>query len=430
MSPLPIFDYDHHEHYNQFSQEVRLTSSGDERFNYIVGAYFQSDDLNPMALNKLNLAAQPAPFGSPLPPISRLSFLDQQTKNYSLFFDANYQLTDALKVNAAARYMRIEKSATQGSYSVFINTTTPNPAIEQAPAPGLPSIYARVYGTPHIFRGLELSEEHFMPEVGLQYDIGEGMIYGKVVRGAKAGGFDWVYAGADRNALKFLPEKATSYELGYRGTLLDGSLFFGFTLYRMDIEDLQVSVFDGRTSYVVGNAAEQRAQGFETDFTWRPTRALRINGALAYSDAYWVSYPNSACYLEQRLATPAGQVCRQDLTGKPAPVNSKWTWAIGFTHKADVGQFLLTTQANYSYRTESNLGLSGDPMQIQKPFGLLDARVALSTADERWTFAVFGKNLTDELYSDYGTDAPSTTGVRFRDTQRTRQVGVEISTKF
>lgn len=430
MSPLPIFDYDHHEHYNQFSQELRLTSAGDQRLNYIVGVYYQQDDLTPSAQNKLNLSAQPAPFGSPLPPIARLSYLDQQTKNYSVFFDTNYQLTDGLKINVAARYMRVEKEAEQGSYSVRINTTTPDPSIEQSPAPGVPSIYSRVYGFPHIFRDLELSESHFMPEVGLQYKIENGMFYAKVVRGAKAGGFDWVYAGADRNALKFLPEKATSYEAGYRGTLLDGRLYFGATIYRTEIEDLQVSVFDGRTSYVVGNAAKQRAQGVETDFTWRPTAALRINGALAYSDAYWVSYPNSACYVEQRLATPAGTVCRQDLTGKPAPVNSKWSASFGVSHTAELGPYVLTTQANYSYRTKSNLGLSNDPMQIQKAFGLLDARLALATADERWTVAVFGKNLTDELYSDYGTDAPSVTGVRFRDTQRTRQVGVELSTRF
>lgn len=430
MSPLPIFDYDHHEHYNQFSQEIRLTSAGDQRFNYIVGAYFQQDDLNPSALNKLNMAAQPAPFGAPLPPISRLSYLDQRTKNYSVFFDTNYRITDALKLNVAARYMHVEKDAEQGSYSVRINTTIPDPSIEQSPAPGVPSIYSRVYGVPHIFRDLEMSESHFMPEIGLQYDVGNGMFYAKVVRGAKAGGFDWVYAGADRNALKFLPEKATSYEAGYRGTLFDGRLFFGATIYRMDIEDLQVSVFDGRTAYVVGNAAEQRAQGFETDFSWRPISSLRINGALAYSDSYWKKYEDAACYVEQRLATPAGTVCRQDLTGKPAPVNAKWSAALGVTHTADLGPYVLTSQANYNYRTKSNLGLSNDPMQVQKAFGILDARVALSTPDKRWTLAIFGKNLTDELYSDYGTDAPSVTGVRFRATQRTRQVGVELSTRF
>ena len=78
-----------------------------------------------------------------------------------------------------------------------------------------------------------------------------------------------------------------------------------------------------------------------------------------------------------RLATPAGTVCRQDLTGKPAPVNAKWSAALGATHTADLGAYVLTSQANYSYRTKSNLGLSNDPMQVQKAFGVLDARVAI-----------------------------------------------------
>ncbi|MCI3133338.1 hypothetical protein [Phenylobacterium aquaticum] len=91
---------------------------------------------------------------------------------------------------------------------------------------------------------------------------------------------------------------------------------------------------------------------------------------------------------------------------------------------------MLSTQANYSYRTKSNLGLSNDPMQIQKAFGLLDARLALATADERWTVAVFGKEPDRRTLWRLRNRRPSVTGARFRDTQRTRQVGVELSTPF
>lgn len=431
MSPLPIFDYDHHEHYRQFSQELRLTSNTGGRFDYIVGAYYQRDHVLPSALLDVNLAAEPAPFGAPIPPLSAYQYLDQVMKNYAVFFDANYALTPRLKLNVAARYMHVTKDATLYRHATFINTTTPNPAFEAPLGPGRPSLFGLAFGAPHTFTGLSLSETHLMPQVGLQYEFeGGGMAYAKVVKGAKAGGFDWSYAGADPNAAHFLPERATSYEAGYRGEAFDHTLSFGLTLYRTDVKDLQVSVFDGRTSYVVGNAAQQRSQGVEADFTWRPVSSLRIVGSGAYDDAYYVSYANAGCYVEQRLATPAGVTCRQDLSGAQAPLTSRWAYNLGFVHTTNVGQFVLTTQANYSWRSKFNMTLLNDPQQVQKAFGLLDARIALGPPDQRWQFAVFGKNLTDELYSDYATDAPTVTGVRFRDTQRPRQIGVELSTKF
>lgn len=431
MSPLPIFDYAHHEHYNQFSQEIRLTSPAGGRLDYIVGAYFQQDDLIASARSDLNLAAQPAPFGAPLPPFARFNYIDQTTNNYSVFFDVNYRLFDNLKLNVAARYMNVTKDATQSARGTYITTRTPYPGIEAPTGPGGRSIYQIVFGAPHTFTDLSLSEWHLMPQVGLQYDFANGgMAYAKVVKGAKAGGFDWIYAGANPAGAMFLPEKAISYEMGYRGDAFDRRLLFGVTAYRMEVEDLQVSVFDGATTYVVGNAAEQRSQGIEADFSLRPISPLTINGTVAYSDAVYESYPDSACYVEQRLATPAGTVCRQDLSGAPAPLNSKWTYVIGATHKAEVGGFVLTSQASYSYRSKFNLGLSNDPHQVQEGFGLLDARVALSPVDERWQVALFGRNLTDELYSDYGTDAPSVTGVRFRNTQRPLQIGLEVSARF
>lgn len=431
MSPLPIFDYDHHEHYNQFSQEIRLTSPSGERLDYIVGLYFQEDDLIASARSDLNLAAQPAPFGAPLPPFGRYNYIDQTTKNFGAFFDANFKLTDQLKLNLAARYMHVKKDAVQSARASILNTNALNTAAEAPALPDGRSFYNLVFGAPHTFPDLELSESHFMPQVGLQYEFANGgMAYAKFVKGAKAGGFDWIYAGATPSGAKFLPEKATSYEIGYRGDAFDRRLMFGVTLYRTEVRDLQVSVFDGATSYVVGNAAEQRSDGVESDFVWRPFTPLTVSGSLGYSDAKYVSYPNSACYIEQRLATPAGTVCRQDLSGTRAPLNSKWTYNIGFTHAAELGSFVLTTRANYSYRTNYNLGLSNDPQQVQEGHGLLDGRIALAPTSERWQVAVFGKNLTNERYSDYGTDAPSVAGVRFRDLARPRQIGVELGVRF
>jgi iron complex outermembrane receptor protein len=39
-----------------------------------------------------------------------------------------------------------------------------------------------------------------------------------------------------------------------------------------------------------------------------------------------------------------------------------------------------------------------DPRLVQPGFGIVNAYASFSTQDERWDFALFGTNLTDERY--------------------------------
>ena len=95
------------------------------------------------------------------------------------------------------------------------------------------------------------------------------MLYGSFTKGTKSGGFD--FRGNNRgfystmaDAFEFSEEKATNWEAGAKTRFLDGRAIFNAALYHTNIEDLQVSVFDGRLGYVVGNA-DARTQGIEVD---------------------------------------------------------------------------------------------------------------------------------------------------------------------
>ena len=136
---------------------------------------------------------------------------------------------------------------------------------------------------------------------------------------AKAGGFDWLYSGDVPSEGIFKPEKALSYEAGLKGLFVDRTLSLDVTFYRTDFNNLQVSIFNGSTNFVVGNAAKSRSQGFEIETNWRATPQLTFVASVAYLDSKYVSFPGAGCYYEQRIATPAGQIC---VDSGPGPFQS------------------------------------------------------------------------------------------------------------
>jgi len=419
MGPLAYVDYRQDEDYSQFSQEFRFNSDTGKRFDYTLGAYFQRDHLDTVIVQDLN----PAALGAPLAPFGRRAGIDQTSKIYSVYLDTTWRITEALELEAGARYSRVKKSADQFARASNINTGIVNPALETA-------TWIGTFGTPHELNGLTLSETEFMPQVGLRYRAGGLMYFAHVTKGEKAGGFDALYGSAVAAGARFRPEKATSYEGGVKGSLFERRLDAALTLYRTDIDDLQVSVFNGSTNFVVGNAAKARTQGGELELTARPVDGLRLTGNAGYVDFVYKDYRGAGCTYEQTIATPPGTVCRQDLTGKRAPFASKWTFNLGASYAQKLEDFTIDWQANWTYRTAYNPSPALDPTLDRSGFGLLDARVQIAPADGRWSVAVFGRNLTDKLYTESGSDIPGVRGARFLDTARGRQLGVELAAHF
>lgn len=419
MGPLAYVDYRQVEDYSQFSQEFRFNSDTGKTIDYTLGAYYQRDHLDTVILQDLN----PAALGAPLAPFGRRAGIDQVSKIYSIYLDTTWRITDALELEAGARYSRVRKSADQFARASNINTGIVNPALETP-------IWLATFGAPHQLNDLSLSESEFMPQVGLRYRADGIMYFAHVTKGEKAGGFDALYGSANAAGARFRPEKATSYEGGVKGSLFDRRLDVALTLYRTDIDDLQVSVFNGSTNFVVGNAAKARTQGGELELTARPLDGLRLTGNVGYVDFVYGDYRGAGCTYEQTIATRPGTVCRQDLTGKRAPFASKWTLNFGASYTQKLEDFTIDWQANWNYRSAYNPSPALDPTLDQSGFGLLDARIQVAPANGRWSVAVFGRNLADKLYAESGSDVPGVRGARFLDTARGRQLGVELAAHF
>ncbi len=431
----PIFNAVIDQDYDQFSQELRLQGKVGQ-LDYVVGGYYERGDLESFTFLELNLGLLGLPPSRGGVPLGNLYLYDHVTKTRSTFADLTYHLTDTLRIGVGARYTDADKTALQTSDPTNIVPglgfdpdrstiiAAINPALTAAAIAGARS-------TPHRFDDLKLSESHLQPQVVVQYDFATGnMAYFKFVKGDKMGGFDANYSLAARQT-PFLSEGAQAYELGAKGRLLDGRFEYSLAAFRQTFDDLQVSVFVSPNT-LVSNVGKARSQGVELDFAWAPVEGLKISGNGAYLDAKFLDFPGAACTVAQALATPSGTTCAQDRSGTPTQFSSKWTGGVTVDYKKPVlgGDYEVAGGVSLYLRSKYNASTTNDPLFVQDGYAQIDAHLDLEPSDGRWTVSVFGKNLGDKHYLEYGTTTSILSGGAAVALSRGRQVGLRVAGRF
>ncbi len=419
------------EQYRQFSQELRFAGSYGS-FDLLAGGYYERDSIHDFAFQLVNLAA----YKLPLPPFARFSTLDQIARNYSGFGDVTWHITPTLSIEGGARYSVVRKSTDQASNPTnflsgvgFSTTVTDG---RNAINPALNGLMTSVFGAiPHDFRGIRTNEEHLQPQVVIQYKYApNNMLYGKYVKGDKAGGVDVLYggsvaAGATPAGSQFAPERARSFELGAKGLVFDHKLDYAVTLYDTVFQNLQTSVFIG-TSLFVSNVGRARTRGVEVELGYAVAPGLRLTTSGAFNDARYLSYPGAACTVDQTLATPAGTVCKQDLSGARTPFGSRFSASLGATYERTVGDWTVKAGANVVARTRFNTALNNDPLGDQHGFANVDAHIDLAPSSEAWSLSLFGRNLGNVQYKEYSVASPIVPGGFNTFISRGRQIGLRL----
>jgi iron complex outermembrane receptor protein len=434
-TPATLLNIQAPEHYNQYSQELRVQSSTDGPVQYLAGAYVQNDQLRfnqDFGYFFLTPTVESLPPFAPLVPylpLAQNTNYVQPEDTYSLFGSVSWSVTDKLTLSEGLRGSHVRKTY---DWDLYYGTATqafggisplPSSVAPLAPLLGL--------GAPGTLSGSR-TDHAWMPSSKIQYKFDPSMMgYFSYAKGFKAGGFN----GADNTGiasnLPYGPEHVNAYELGIKSTWLDNRVLLNFDLFRSDYTDLQVSTNLASTTgtfvSLVKNAASSRSQGAELEAQWVATREFRLSAELTYLDAYYVSYPNvSPTQLQQfeGLAT-------QDLSGKPTEFAPKWSGSV-------TGTYAVALPGNYAFITEltdlisSSYFLSGtdDPTVEQSSYERLDARLSLENSEGHWAFDVIGKNLTDRTILTFAAPYTLSPGSLYGIKQSTRSVAAQVRWKW
>ncbi|MCA3691846.1 TonB-dependent receptor [Aquidulcibacter sp.] len=382
------------------------------------------------------LGVTPANIGTLAPGGGQFDDYEQNAESIALFTHNIYQFNDDFSVTLGLRYTSEEKKF-QASYRTQGNTACTalenRLGLDAARNAGALSAVVGAICAPWMRSALdgmdhrqEKSEKEWSGIVSAAYRIAPNInSYASYSRGYKAGGFnlDRAFSDLQNNLVtsiispgvgnrtvrqpntSFAPETVDAYEIGLKTQWFDRALTANFAAFHQTFENFQLNTFTG-ISFVVTSVPEVVSQGVEFDYVLRtPIEGLSITGGAAYSLTEYTknlgsaSQPNTFLGQNPNLYWLPGA----QLTSSPV-----WTYGSAFNYERSVFSDKATFKAYTDFRTitDTITGSNLDPRKTQPGYTLINARLALSTADDRWTVELWGRNITDERYAQITFDSP------------------------
>ena len=237
----------------------------------------------------------------------------------------------------------------------------------------------------------------FTPSVKLSYRASEDvLLYAGFSTGFKSGGFS--YTGRSYYAAAYEPETVSSYAVGVKTTLLDGSLRFNAEAFLNDYKDKQFTVvaLDDETSTLVqtnDNVGKVETRGFEFELLWLPpVEGLAVNLNLGYLDVEVKELIDEFPPTSGMLVNVADDRAMGYAPELTAQARVQYTASLG-----SAGSLTIAADADYRDKMYTD-----SPIDLTNPFFLAtqsddrllaNAFLTYHSADSRWRVTLEGKNL-------------------------------------
>jgi iron complex outermembrane receptor protein len=363
------------EEFQQYSQELRLQSPAGQTFDWIVGGYLDSSQHG--VDNSIRYAGRFLVFNLDG---QMTSFYEQEGDTVSAFGTGTWRFAENARLITGLRWTRVHK---EGDY--VLGRDFGQNFVGAAPAGP--------------FRG-KMTDSHFDPSVTLQYDVTPDiMTYASFSRGSKGGTFQGANRSVTATTFALKPEESTNYEAGFKAQAFDW-LTFDASIYRLEFKDLQTGQYVNGV-LLTKNAGAARSQGVEIVSAAR-FGGLRLDFSGAYNDAKFTDYPGAACTQAQINAGCVNGVTPVNAKGRTFAFVPKWSGRAQAEFVQPIGDKLkatFTAAVYFSSKYFVDSGTFNPIIGVQEPYQKVDLRASLSDANDRWSIALIGKNVTDEITS-------------------------------
>ncbi|ATQ43845.1 outer membrane receptor protein [Caulobacter mirabilis] len=475
MGYYPIWDESwetKHSRYETVTHELQIKSRGDSRLQYVAGAYYLHEKKSirydmEMLAQKTYYEDPGLPLGFYPDGLPDTVIFDQNkrtTSSRALYGQVDYRLTEQFGLTAGYRYSWDKKTdeggVTYGSWwgneAWYNGLWTPNSIrahqsnnLKWGMGGSAPLNSGVLPATAPNHSKMEWSQGTY--RLGAQwFPNDDHMMFASVATGHKMGGMYEMTDTCANGCMKLLtyqPEKVTTYELGYKGTLLDGRFRLSVTAFFSDYSDMQntgnkvVGVNENPLSpnfgdpvyaWATDNLTKSRIHGLEVEFDVIPWDDGRLSGYLAYlhteitdggtySDGY-------ACNEREYFGQPhCGDPSVANIKGNKLPFAPEWSLTVNYQHSIHLpGGFELVPYVSVHWQDRMFLDIgnyTGAHLgQYQDAYWKLNASLRLNGPENLYFVEAFGENLTDEDTKNFGGfnqgmvrnsyDAPLTWGVR------------------
>ena len=414
--PIPFAEIDTT---HQFSQEFRLSSRGDDALHWTVGGFFS--DLKSVWFDTGQSNYVPG-FNTPGSPAQQVNGLINynnniyQVKQYALFGDGSYKLTDTLKFEAGLRWYRYQSSQIENEWGLNGPQLLP----------------------PSVLPETKASDNGFNPRFNFSYSPNKDLTtYVSASKGFRPGGANQLLPTFCGTApLTFGPDSVWDYEVGEKAKMFDNWLSINSDFYYIKWSGVQQAPLLACGFQYDTNAGTGRSFGPELEINAKLTSELTLSASGSYTDAK-LTNPNAAytAFLTSPVGaqvSPGVPYC-SSATNCTAPILNvpKSAGSLALTYSTEIRNgYKLTGRASASYVGQTideaffyNIHLGG--------YTLANAR--LNLAHDSWSMALFVDNLTNKVAAisanntSFQYNIPSL--VRYS-TNQPRTFGTEINYHF
>lgn len=412
------FGLDAYGYQDTFVEELRVASDTGGAFDWIVGGFYldrrHDVDYNyrstPEFLAARNITGLPDEYY-------------QRQQNHTIshelagFGELTWRLGERFWLTAGLRYATVDaQTFVEGGYTspylarALTGVSGPLPITQIAPAVG---VEAKETGASY-----KVSASYQpMPSLTTYATVSTGfrapVVNGFAGRRSVVNPDDIVIPfGADSDEL-------INYELGAKGTWLDGKLSANLAVYLIDWSDIQVQA--NRTSDSVQfatNIGTARSKGFEFEISAAPTANLQIGLSGSFNDAHLTELTQSEAAIsgavpDARLAAPKFQGAVFTEYGFDLGASARGFFNIAFQHVDSFPNMFPN--------------VPGNPNRVSPTYGYTDSyenlNLALGATFASLSLTAYVENLADDnsttyihpeafLASRFGTMRPRTVGLR------------------
>jgi iron complex outermembrane recepter protein len=368
MSPNFLFNYDTGQHYQQFSEELRLNGAVGG-FRWITGLYYLNYNTKNFETTQLPDTIDGFTYGD------GFANLQLNDSSPSVFGQVEYDFNSQFTGIVGARYTSDDKTYTYNYTCVECpQTLSYSPATYPA-----------------------ASKNFSIPtgKVELDYKpVRDVLVYGSVNQGAKGGGWSAPSSGGvDPSTLPYKQEKLTSYEVGFKSTFLDGAARLNGAIFYYNYRDYQGFFLDVATQ-VVENI-DAKVKGGELEFAVVPVHGLNLQLGVSHLETKAFDVP-----------TPAG-----DLLTTQLPQAPRWSLNAVAHYEWPMLGGQMSVEADSKWNDDQYLELVNAPDDYERAYIVTNAHVGYSTGDGHWNFTAYVDNLADRYYRIYNLDLSGFLGI-------------------
>ena len=383
-----------------FQQEIRLISNGDEDYRWIAGVYFLDEEAD--SYTGLRGSAGKFGGGNKIPSVE----LDHTKENFGIYFQGEYDFSDALTLTTGVRYSDEEivgnyrpsspSVAGVGTHTLYFSDDVAALVAEQNPG-------TADYNTNGYEIARQIRQTLDNKDVGYTVKLDwkatdDSMVYASISRGFKGSALDTrpVYAlfpvANVINSLedtKLEPESLDVWELGYKGKFWDNRIELDASTFFYTYENLQQFVSAAGGLPRLENAPESEITGFDANVRYAGDSGLYLQAGVSILDTE-VTESGDSSFAEGAELAMAPEVSFNLLASQNFQLESGNELNLT-ANIAHTGDQVKSTATNGNANVVDQL--------TQEAYTLVNANLTYRFGDAgQYAFSLYGRNLTDEQY--------------------------------